>query len=160
MTIFWLHSYLFAMLLPALFFLLCAAAMAIRKMKPNLLPTIHTITKNLSINIIQQVPKMAKMLFLCAVFFVIGHQYRDITAYREFTERRPANWTIIAAYPSRNYAGTSYDLLLSDGSIVPNFTPCSDVGLQIGMRVSKAGYYQRENCSDFRGPRAYIVKEH
>lgn len=100
-----------------------------------------------------------RFLFWCSLL-VIGYQFRDMQAYEQFTERRPANWTVVAAYPSRNYPGTAYDLLLSNGSIVSNFTPCADVGLQIGMRVSRAGYYQRENCSDFRGPRAYIVKEH
>lgn len=101
-----------------------------------------------------------RFLFWCSLL-VIGYEFRDWQAYHEFTERDPANWTVTAQYPARNYPGMAYDILLADNKTkVPEFTPCEDPGLHVGMRIIKTGYYVKPNCVSFRGPRAYIVKEH
>lgn len=104
------------------------------------------------------IPAMIKIAVpvLC---FVLGYETRDVVAYGQFTERRPANWEVISEYPASHYSGMAYDLRLSDGSTVSEFIPCENVGLHVGLKISRAGFYRKPECASFQGPRAYIVKE-
>lgn len=107
----------------------------------------------------QAASKLLMILVCITLSLAVGYQARDVQAYGQFTERRPANWEVVNEYPAQHYEGMAYDLMLADGSVVTEFVPCEKNVLYVGLRVARAGFYQRGICNSFSGPRAYIVKE-